>query len=44
MMIELGELIAEIDPQTVLVQGDTNSVLAASMTVSKMDSTLGSCW
>jgi UDP-N-acetylglucosamine 2-epimerase (non-hydrolysing) len=41
MMIELGELIAEIDPQTVLVQGDTNSVLAASMTVSKMDSTLG---
>lgn len=41
MMIELGELIAEIDPLTVLVQGDTNSVLAASMTVSKMDPTLG---
>lgn len=41
MMIELGKLIAEIEPRTVLVQGDTNSVLAASMTVSKMDPTLG---
>ena len=41
MMIELGELIEEIGPQIVLVQGDTNSVLAASLTVSKMDPTLG---
>lgn len=41
MMIEIGEIIAQTNPERVLVQGDTNTVLAASLIVSKMVPTLG---
>lgn len=41
MMIELEPLIADIDPEIVLVQGDTNSVLAAALVASKLPVSVG---
>lgn len=41
MLIGIERAIETIDPDTVLVQGDTNSVLAGAIAASKMDVALG---
>lgn len=41
MLIEIEQVLRECSPETVLVQGDTNSVLAGALAASKMDVTLG---
>jgi len=41
MLIRIERTLREISPASVLVQGDTNSVLAGAIAVSKMDATLG---
>ncbi|MFO7927742.1 MAG: non-hydrolyzing UDP-N-acetylglucosamine 2-epimerase [Halobacteriota archaeon] len=41
MLIGVEQVLEEIDPETVLVQGDTNSVLAGAIATSKMDIDLG---
>jgi UDP-N-acetylglucosamine 2-epimerase (non-hydrolysing) len=41
MLIRIEETLEEIDPDTVLVQGDTNSVLAGAIATSKTDIDLG---
>lgn len=41
MLIEIERTLMEIEPDIVLVQGDTNSVLAGSIAASKMDIQLG---
>jgi UDP-N-acetylglucosamine 2-epimerase (non-hydrolysing) len=41
MLIEVERTLTEIQPDVVLVQGDTNSVLAGSIAASKMDTQLG---
>ena len=41
MLIRIEEALEEIEPDTVLVQGDTNSVLAGAIAASKMDVDLG---
>jgi len=41
MMIGLESTIERLDPDVVLVQGDTNSVLAGALVTSKMDPVLG---
>ncbi|WP_254838780.1 non-hydrolyzing UDP-N-acetylglucosamine 2-epimerase [Natronomonas marina] len=41
MLIRIEEALREVDPGTVLVQGDTNSVLAGAIAASKMDVELG---
>lgn len=41
MLLGLGEVIDEVDPEAVLVQGDTNSALAGGIVASKRDVELG---
>lgn len=41
MLIGIEQVLQERTPETVLVQGDTNSVLAGALAASKMDVTLG---
>jgi UDP-N-acetylglucosamine 2-epimerase (non-hydrolysing) len=41
MMAELGPVLRAESPDAVLVQGDTNSVLAGALVASKLDVTLG---
>jgi UDP-N-acetylglucosamine 2-epimerase (non-hydrolysing) len=41
MLIGIEEILLEEQPETVLVQGDTNSVLAGGIATSKLDITLG---
>lgn len=41
MLIRVEQALEELDPGTVLVQGDTNSVLAGAIAASKMDVELG---
>ncbi len=41
MLIELEGILETIQPDTVLVQGDTNSVLAGALTAGKLDITVG---
>lgn len=41
MLIRIEEAFEEIEPDTVLVQGDTNSVLAGAIAASKMNVDLG---
>lgn len=41
MIIELERILQEVSPQTVLIQGDTNSVLAGAIAASKLDADLG---
>ncbi|QCC49277.1 non-hydrolyzing UDP-N-acetylglucosamine 2-epimerase [Halobellus limi] len=41
MLIGVERALTELDPDVVLVQGDTNSVLAGSIAASKMDAELG---
>lgn len=41
MIIETERVIREVSPETVLVQGDTNSVLACAIAASKLDVELG---
>jgi UDP-N-acetylglucosamine 2-epimerase (non-hydrolysing) len=41
MLIGVEQALNEVSPTTVLVQGDTNSVLAGSIAASKLDVTLG---
>lgn len=41
MLIKIEKVLGECSPETVLVQGDTNSVLAGALAASKMDVTLG---
>jgi len=41
MLIRIERVLRERSPETVLVQGDTNSVLAGALAASKMDVTLG---
>ncbi|WP_138004364.1 non-hydrolyzing UDP-N-acetylglucosamine 2-epimerase [Halalkalirubrum salinum] len=41
MLIELEEILETIQPSTVLVQGDTNSVLAGALAAGKLDVTVG---
>lgn len=41
MMVGIEEILRAEEPEVVLVQGDTNSVLAGAMATSKLDSDLG---
>lgn len=41
MVRRVGEVVREVDPESVLVQGDTNSALAGGLVASKLDTTLG---
>jgi UDP-N-acetylglucosamine 2-epimerase (non-hydrolysing) len=41
MLIRIERTLREVEPETVLVQGDTNSVLAGAIAASKMDVDLG---
>jgi len=41
MLIGIERVLDEVSPNAVLVQGDTNSVLAGAIAVSKRDATLG---
>jgi len=41
MLIGIEEILLNEKPETVLVQGDTNSVLAGGLATSKLDMTLG---
>ncbi|MFC6721131.1 non-hydrolyzing UDP-N-acetylglucosamine 2-epimerase [Halobacteriaceae archaeon SHR40] len=41
MLIGIEEVLEEVSPETVLVQGDTNSVLAGAIAASKLDVDLG---
>lgn len=41
MLIDIERTLSDIEPDIVLVQGDTNSVLAGSIAASKMDTKLG---
>jgi UDP-N-acetylglucosamine 2-epimerase (non-hydrolysing) len=41
MLIGIEEILLDEQPETVLVQGDTNSVLAGGLATSKLDITLG---
>lgn len=41
MLIAIERALGDIDPDTVIVQGDTNSVLAGAMATGKMDIDLG---
>lgn len=41
MIAEIEKILLEIDPDTVLVQGDTNSVLAGTIATDKLDIELG---
>jgi len=41
MLIGIEEILLEEQPETVLVQGDTNSVLAGGLATSKLDISLG---
>ncbi|MXR52981.1 UDP-N-acetylglucosamine 2-epimerase (non-hydrolyzing) [Halovenus sp. WSH3] len=41
MLIGVERILQECDPETVLVQGDTNSVLAGALAASKLDVRLG---